>query len=102
MKEQFIRMVEKYNQNPSGFKGANVVYQFELDGVGTYQVAIVDGVAEFHDNPAKKSDCTLQLSPDNLQKLIKGELNPTMAFMTGKLKIKGDISLAMKLQSLLK
>lgn len=95
-------MVEKYNQNPSSFKGTNVVYQFDLDGVGTYQVAITDGVAQFYEQPEKKADCTLQLSPDNLQKLIKGDLNPTMAFMTGKLKIKGDLSLAMKLQSLLK
>ena len=33
-------------------------------------------------------------------KLVKGELNPMMAVMTGKVKIKGDMGVAMKLQSL--
>ncbi len=102
MKEQFLKMVDKFNQNPASFAGFNAVYQFDLDGEKSYQVAIVDGVAQFYDHVEKKSDCTLQLSADNLVKLIKGDLNPTMAFMTGKLKIKGDLSLAMKLQSLLK
>lgn len=102
MKDQFLRMVDKYNQNPSGFAGANIVYQFDLDGEGPYQVEIADGVAKFYDKVEKKPNCTLQLTGENLMKLVRGELNPTMAFMTGKLKIKGDLSLAMKLQSLLK
>lgn len=101
MKEQFLRMVDKYNGNPTSF-GGDVVYQFDLDGIGTYQVAIVEGKAFFYEQAEKKPSCTLQLSPEHLQKLIQGELNPTMAFMTGKLKIKGDLSMAMKLQSLLK
>lgn len=102
MKEQFIRMVDKYNQNPSGFAGLNVVYQFDLDGEGPYQVEVVDGIAKFHEKAEKKPNCTLQLTGENLMKLVRGELNPTMAFMSGKLKIRGDLSLAMKLQSLLK
>lgn len=46
------------------------------------------------DNPA---DCDLQITVDNLVKLGNGDLNPMMAVMTGKLKIKGDMSIAMKM-----
>lgn len=46
------------------------------------------------------ADCTVTISPKNFQKLIAGDLNPMMAVMTGKLKIDGDMSVAMKLQSL--
>lgn len=49
----------------------------------------------------KDADCTVHVTTDNLIKLVKGELNPMTAMMMGKVKIKGDPSVAMKLQSLL-
>ncbi|UFH54639.1 SCP2 sterol-binding domain-containing protein [Spirosoma sp. KNUC1025] len=48
-------------------------------------------------NEDKPADCDLQISIDNLVKLGKGDLNPMMAVMTGKLKIKGDMGTAMKM-----
>ena len=49
----------------------------------------------------KDADTVIKASMDTLQKLQSGKLNPMMAAMTGKLKIKGDMGLAMKVQSLL-
>ncbi len=48
------------------------------------------------------ADCTIVISPDNLEKIMQGDMDPTMAFMTGKLKVKGNTSIAMKLSSVLK
>ena len=48
-----------------------------------------------------EADTTIICSKDTLVKLKNGELNPMMAVMGGKVKIKGDMGLAMKLQSLL-
>lgn len=47
------------------------------------------------------TDCTIKLSLDNLESLLAGDLNPTMAFMTGKLKVEGDMSVAMALSQLI-
>lgn len=47
------------------------------------------------------ADCTIITSIDSLLKMKSGDLNPMMAVMSGKVKIKGDMGLAMKLQSLL-
>jgi putative sterol carrier protein len=52
-------------------------------------------------NEDKPADCTIITSIENLDKLRKGELNPMNALMTGKVKVKGDMGLAMKLPSLL-
>ena len=49
-----------------------------------------------------EADCTIVISPDNLEKIMQGQMDPTMAFMTGKLKVKGNTSIAMKLSSVLK
>ncbi|GAB3575697.1 SCP2 sterol-binding domain-containing protein [Spirosoma luteolum] len=48
-------------------------------------------------NDDKPADCDLQVSIDNLIKLGTGDLNPMMAVMTGKLKVKGDMGIAMKM-----
>lgn len=48
-------------------------------------------------NEDKPADCELQISLENLVKLGRGDLNPMMAVVTGKLKIKGDMALAMKM-----
>ncbi|MGZ8364639.1 MAG: SCP2 sterol-binding domain-containing protein [Caulobacteraceae bacterium] len=47
------------------------------------------------------ADCTIIVTKDDLDSMVAGQLDPTMAFMTGKLKINGDMSVAMKLQPLL-
>jgi putative sterol carrier protein len=52
-------------------------------------------------NENKDADCTIITTMDTLEGLRKGDVNPMMAVMTGKIKIKGDMSVAMQLQSLL-
>lgn len=46
-------------------------------------------------------NCTMTMSSDVFNKMISGSMKPTMAFMSGKLKIKGDMGLAMKLEKLM-
>ena len=43
------------------------------------------------------ADCTMTASADTLQGMLEGDVNPTAAFMSGKLKVEGDVSTAMKL-----
>ena len=52
-------------------------------------------------NDDKAADCTLQLAWDDFLNMAAGKLDPTMAFMQGKLKVLGDMSIAMKLQPIL-
>ena len=70
--------------------------KFDLKGAG--MIYINGGTVSNEDLPA---DCTVIVSKDDFEKLAKGKLDPTMAFMTGKLKVNGDMSVAMKLQPLL-
>ncbi len=53
------------------------------------------------DSQDKDTNTTIILSSKNLEKLLKGKLNPAMAAMTGKLKVQGDMSLALKLANFL-
>lgn len=53
------------------------------------------------DPPGGKADVTFTLDSADFVKMFKGELKATAAFMGGKLKIKGDMGLAMKLERLM-
>jgi len=66
---------------------------------GSDGVIVIDGATvSTTDAPA---DCTIKLSLDDVDSLIAGDLNPTMAFMAGKLKVEGDMTVAMALSQLL-
>ncbi len=62
-------------------------------------ITLSGGQVSLEDGPAA---CTLKMSADNLEKLVTGKLNPMTAVMTGKIKVGGDPSVAMKLGKLLK
>lgn len=63
-----------------------------IDGTGdSNEVTLDDGEA----------DCTISASSETIKGLRTGDINPMMAVMTGKIKIKGDMGLAMKMQSLI-
>jgi putative sterol carrier protein len=66
---------------------------------GADGVIVIDGASiSTTDAPA---DCTIKLSLGDLEDLIAGDLSPTAAFMTGKIKIEGDMSVAMALSQLI-
>ena len=50
------------------------------------------------DRPAQ---CTIHMTADNLRKLIQGKMNPMTGFAMGKIRVSGDMALAMKLGQLL-
>ncbi len=49
-------------------------------------------------NNDSEAQCTVGITLDNLNAMLAGELEPTTGFMTGKLKVTGDMSVAMRLQ----
>ena len=70
-----------------------------LDLGETGLIHIADGAVVNTDGAA---DCRITLSADNLEALIAGRLDPTMAYMTGQLAVSGDMGLALQLSSTLR
>jgi putative sterol carrier protein len=80
--------------------GMNNSYAFDIEGAGQWTVKVDDGGVSVHDGLEGGADCTISASQEIFEKIIAGEQNPTSAYMTGKLKLKGDMGAAMKLQKL--
>lgn len=79
--------------------GMNNTYVFAIDGAGTWTVAVSDDGVTVSDGD-QGGDCTIEASAETFSRIVAGEQNATTAYMTGKLKIKGDMGAAMKLQKL--
>jgi putative sterol carrier protein len=80
--------------------GMTNTYVFDIDGAGQWTVAVDDGRVSVTEGASADADCTITSSAESFERIVAGELNPTSAFMTGKLKVKGDMGAAMKLQKL--
>jgi putative sterol carrier protein len=79
--------------------GMNNSYLFDIEGAGKWLVTVDDGAVSVAEGEGE-ADATISTNEENFAKIVAGELNPTTAYMTGKLKIKGDMGAAMKLQKL--
>jgi putative sterol carrier protein len=78
--------------------GATLKFDCGDDGV-----IVIDGRAKPNtvSNDNREADCTVGLTLGDLEAMLAGDLAPTTAFMTGKLRVEGDMGVAMKLQSLM-
>ncbi|WP_102027077.1 SCP2 sterol-binding domain-containing protein [Salirhabdus sp. Marseille-P4669] len=101
VKEIFQEIDSALSTDPSRANGVKAVYQFDISGVGTYQLVLREENSFAQEGSSEKPDCTLAMSPEDFLKMADGTLNGTQAFMSGRLKIKGNMGLALKLQGLL-
>ena len=85
--------------DPSKTAGMTNSYVFDIDGAGSWRVDVNDGQVSVNEGGGD-ADCTISASEDTFQRIASGEQNPTTAYMTGKLKVKGDMGAALKLQKL--
>ena len=84
---------------PDRIEGMNNTYVFDIEGAGVWTVAVADGAITVTEG-AGDADCTFSASEETFEKITSGEQNATTAYMTGKLKIKGDMGAAIKLQKI--
>ncbi|HXD90442.1 MAG TPA: SCP2 sterol-binding domain-containing protein [Candidatus Binataceae bacterium] len=99
-KQVFDQMPARLNKDAA--KGLNAVYQFDLsgDGGGKWTVLINNDQCQVQEGPHASPNITISMSAKDYLDMIAGRLNGQMAFMTGKLRIAGDMGLALKLQGL--
>ncbi len=104
MKEVVAGITTTLQNNAAKNKGVNGVFQFDISGDDpmTFYFKLDDGAPSVAEGTADNPSITISMAAPDFKDMIEGKLNGTMAFMSGKLKLKGDMGLAMKLESLLK
>ena len=102
--EIFSEINSRIAADPAKTAGMNAIYAFDLGGEapGQYHISLKDGSADVGEGSPENPNITITMKSEDFVDLATGKLDGTMAFMSGKIKIKGDMGLAMKLQSVLR
>ena len=100
VKETFEAMAGRFR--PERAQGLKAVIQYDITGSGgcTYHVDIADGYCAVREGAAPNPALTLTMNATDWLDMLGGKLNGQVAFMSGKLKHKGDMSLLMRLPGL--
>ena len=99
-KQVFDQMAGRFKKDAA--QGLNAVFQFDLagEGGGKWQVLINNDKCEVKEGSHPSPSTTISMAAQDYLDMVSGKLNPQMAFMSGKLRIAGDMGLALRLASL--
>lgn len=102
VRQIFAQMPNHFDREAA--RGMNAVIQFSLsgEGGGQYHAIIHDGSIDVREGAHRSPHVTLTMAGPDYVELATGKLSAQMAFMTGKLRIAGDMGLAVRMQSLLR
>uniref|UniRef100_A0A8C5G4N5 Hydroxysteroid dehydrogenase-like protein 2 n=1 Tax=Gouania willdenowi TaxID=441366 RepID=A0A8C5G4N5_GOUWI len=88
--------------NDEVVKATKGIYQFNRQHSGVWFMDLKNGAGSVgRGEPNVKADVVMTMDSDDFTKMFAGKMKPTMAFMSGKLRIKGDMTLAIKLEKLM-
>eukprot|EP01001_Neometanema_parovale_P001622 NODE_11911_length_531_cov_35.377451_g11623_i0.p1 GENE.NODE_11911_length_531_cov_35.377451_g11623_i0~~NODE_11911_length_531_cov_35.377451_g11623_i0.p1 ORF type:complete len:137 (-),score=49.51 NODE_11911_length_531_cov_35.377451_g11623_i0:119-478(-) len=97
--------VIKAKMSPDAVKNVGVVFQFDItNSAGDKKSWVVDaknGSGSVKEGTTTDASCTISIGDDDYIKLLTGELSGMQAFMSGKMKVKGNVMQAQKLQKLM-
>ena len=100
VKEIFTRMPEVFN--PSAAQDLDVVIQYEIsgEGGGNWSIIIKEGTCQVQEGTHDSPTVTLSMSDETWVKIVTKETNGMQAFMSGQLKVSGDVMLAQRIEQL--
>ena len=99
----FDRLPETVKTHPekvAGFAG-RLLFNITGDAGGVWTVHIADGGVHIHEGEQGEIGFTVKMKDKNFVKMMNGEMSGANAYMSGKLKFRGDVSKAIKLRGLL-
>lgn len=96
----FDSMSDRFQADKAGDLDMTVQFDLSGDGGGQWYASIKDGAMSVNSGSASDPQATLKMDAGDFAKMSRGDLNPMMAFMSGKIKVDGDLNSVMKFQSL--
>ena len=100
VQETFDAMPGRFRADKAAGTNATIQYDVAGDGGGTWNAVIKDGACTVTPGAATNPNLTVQMTGQDWLDMLSGKQSGQMLFMSGKLKVKGDMGLAMKLGSM--
>jgi len=91
-------MNSKFNADAAA--GLDIIFQFNIEGEGEYNLTVKDSTCALAEGENDDANVTLIMNADTLKGIVTGETDGMQAFMSGQLRVEGDMMLATKLGEL--
>lgn len=91
----------KLTSNPALAGTVNAIFQFDVKDAGTWTLDLTSAPGSVTEGPSENPGCTLSISKADWEKILDNPSYAMQCFMTGKLKVGGQMALAMQLQKIL-
>ena len=96
----FANLDQNFDADKAGDLELTIAFDLSGEGGGQWYATIDNGKLETGEGAVDNPSATLSMDADDFEAMSKGDLNPMMAFMSGKIKVDGDLNAVMKFQSL--
>lgn len=96
----FTNMPANVDLSKLGDFKATIVFSLSGEGGGDWQVNVADGKVTTEKATAEKPTAKVSMTADDYKDMMSGKLNPVQAFMSGKVRVEGDLNAVMKMQSI--
>ena len=95
-------IIEQMNAkfNPAAAAGLDLIFQFNIEDADTYHLIVKDGTCAVAQGESDDANVTLIMNSETFKGIASGETDGMMAFMSGRLRVEGDMMLATKLGEL--
>lgn len=86
--------------DPETVAGMTKTCAFDIDGAGTWVVSVDNGTVDVRTGDGA-CDCRVAMTAGVFERILRGELKPTSAYLTGRMKVRGELAALMRMQVLL-
>ena len=94
------QMPSVFHSEDAGDMQADILFDLSGDEGGQWVLSIADGACSVAEGEIDEPTTKIMMDAEDYVNMTTGELNPVTAFMTGKIKVEGDLNTAMKVQTL--
>ncbi len=101
VEEIFAEMPNRVDASKLAGLDMSILFDLSGDGGGQWTMTVADGAMAIADGARDSPTATLKMDATDYQSMALGKLNPMTAFMTGKVKVEGDLGAVMKMQGFL-
>jgi putative sterol carrier protein len=99
--ELFASLPDRFRSERAGDLRATYAFELSGEGGGAWTVHVADGALQVADGADPAADVTIRASADDWMAIVEGRKDPQLAFLTGKLKVSGDLQLGLRLREVI-
>jgi putative sterol carrier protein len=96
--ELFTSLPERFRSERAGDLDATYAFELTGDDGGSWTVRVADGALTVEDGLAASADVTVTASASNWMAIVEGRMDPQLAYLTKKLRVSGNLQLALRLR----